>query len=124
MRVDKEIFDEGIHTIFYESGDGKITVDYSTGRCVKLNEKYFNALSDIVLRIAYFPKTPTSFSEIAIKKRDFIRTQIDDDPGWHYISAALGIDFAVRKGFVIYVERFPLGGMSSVGADGCRPVSH
>lgn len=95
----------GIKIVDYETPDGDLAVQYSTGICAKKDldsDSYFietyKVEKDIVLNVLFFPKEVLKFSKFKVNKSQIIKMRKGHDSAIHYIDKQQNIDYSITAG--------------------------
>jgi hypothetical protein len=94
--------------IEYQTGNGKLGVFYSTGKCAESDDKTgWDVAENIVVSVEFHPNEPAKLSDFKLDLKTFKAEKAADTQHYSYRSDKLGIEFEVLGGNVTSFEYSP-----------------
>jgi predicted ATPase len=107
--VYKSFIGEGVEFVYYEAtGEGKLSVVYSSGKCDEVSDAPFDIEKGKVLSAMFFPADKfVSLSKFKVNKKELNQERGTHTPHLNYVSDELGIEFTTQRNTVAHVHLFP-----------------
>lgn len=96
--------DNGLELVHYQTAEGKMSVEYSIGKCTSEKTPGYDLENGIVTNIIFFPEQLIKFSRFKVDRKKLIKTHDGHDPPWHYVNQEASVDYTVGRGLLLHVK--------------------
>jgi hypothetical protein len=103
-RVEESLKNKALEFVSYQTAEGRMVVRYSTGKCGAEKTEGYDLENGTVTNIIFFPEKFVEFSKLRIYRKKLLKPRLEDNSPKRYVNEDTGVKYAVKEGFVTFVE--------------------